>query len=71
VATETRFAEILEQADGLPLSDQEELVELLQSRMRDRRRAELADDVAEAQKEFQAGDCRPVTAQDLAREILS
>jgi hypothetical protein len=65
--TETRFAEILEQADGLPLGDQEELLDLLQSRVRDRRRVELA----EAQREFQDGACRPATAQDLVREILS
>jgi len=69
--TETRFAEILEQADGLPLGDQEELVDLLQSRVRDRRRVELAEDVAEAQREFQDSGCRPATAQDLVREILS
>ena len=68
---ESRFAEILEQADGLPLGDQIELVELLQSRVRDRRRTELAEDAAEAQKEFERGDCRPATAQDLVREILS
>ena len=71
VATETRFAEIVEQADGLPVEDQEELVELLQSRLRDRRRAELAGDIAEAQKEFQDGSCRPTTRHDLLREILS
>ena len=71
VPTEARFAEILEQADGLPVGDQEELVELLQSRVRDRRRAELSKDVAEAQREFQDGRCRPVTAEDLRREILS
>ena len=71
VPVESRFAEILEQADGLPLGDQIELVELLQSRVRDRRRTELAEDAAEAQKEFERGDCRPATAQDLVREILS
>ena len=71
VRTETRFAEILEQADGLPLADQVELIELIQSRVRDRRRAELAQDVAEAQREFQDRGSRPVTAQDLMGEILS
>jgi hypothetical protein len=70
VRTET-FAEILEQADGLPLADQEELVELLQSRVRDRHRAGLAADVAEATNEFQDGGCRAASAQDLMREILS
>jgi hypothetical protein len=71
VRTQTRFAEILEQADELPLADQVELVELIQSRVRDRRRAQLAQDVAEAQREFQDRGCRPAPAHDLVREILS
>jgi hypothetical protein len=71
VPTEIRFAEIVEQADSLPVEDQEELVELLQSRLRDHRRTELAGDIAEAQKEFEDGGSRPVTPKDLLREILS
>ena len=66
-----RFGEILEEADRLPLEDQETLIEVLQRRMRDRRRAELAKDIQEAQKEFQEGRCRPATADELMREILS
>ncbi len=42
-----RFGEILEEADGLPLEDQETLIEVLQRRMRDRRRAQLARDIEE------------------------
>lgn len=66
-----RFGEILEEADRLPLEDQETLIEVLQRRMRDRRRAELAKDIQEALKEFQEGSCRPATADELMREILS
>ena len=66
-----RFGEILEEADRLPLEDQETLIEVLQRRMRDRRREELAKDIQEAQKEFQEGSCRPATADELMREILS
>ena len=59
------------EADRLPLEDQETLVEVLQRRMRDRRRAELANDVQEAQKKFDEGGCRPATPGELIREILS
>ena len=68
---DVRFGEILEEADRLPLEDQETLIEVLQRRMRDRRRAELAKDIQEAQEEFQKGSCRPATADELMREILS
>jgi len=65
-----RFGEILEEADRLPMEDQETLIEVLQRRMRDRRRAELAKDIQEAQEEFQKSSCRPATADELMRDIL-
>ncbi len=69
--SDARFGKILEEADGLPLEDQETLIEVLQRRMRDRRRAQLAGDIEEAQKEFREGGCRPATTEELMREILS
>ena len=64
------FGEILEAADDLPVEDQETLLDILKSRLRDRRRAELAKDIQEAGKEFEKGSCRPVTPDELMREIL-
>ena len=68
---QTTFAEILEAADQLPLEDQENLIDILQKRLRDRRRANLVKDVQEAQKEFAEGKCQPVTPEQLMEEILS
>ncbi len=65
------FGEILEAADGLPVEDQETLVTILKNRLRERRRAELAKDIQDAGKEFEKGNCRPVTPDELMREILS
>ena len=64
------FGEILEEADRLPMEDQQTLIEVLQRRMRDRRRAELARDIQEAQKEFQDGVCRAASPDELMREIV-
>jgi hypothetical protein len=69
--TKTTFAEILEAADQLPLEDQENLIDILQKRLRDGRRANLVKDVQEAQKEFVEGKCQPVTPEQLMEEILS
>ncbi len=69
--TQTTFAEILEAADQLPLEDQENLIDILQKRLRDGRRANLVKDVQEAQKEFAEGKCQPVTPEQLMEEILS
>ena len=67
--TKTTFAEILESADQLTLEDQENLIVILQNRLRDRRRAERVKDVQEAQKEFAEGNCQPVTPEQLMKEI--
>ena len=69
--TQTTFAEILEAADQLPLEDQENLIDILQKRLRDGRRANLIKDVQEAQKEFVEGKCQPVTPEQLMEEIVS
>ena len=65
------FGEILEAADDLTVEDQETLIDILKSRLRDRRRAELAKDIQEAGKEFEERTCRPVTPDELMREIQS
>jgi hypothetical protein len=65
------FAEVLEAADELPLDDQENLAEILHRRVIERRRGELAREALEARQEYEQGNCRPVTADDLMSEILS
>lgn len=68
---ETTFADILEACDNLALEDQENLINILQHRIREQRRAERVKDVQEAQEEFAEGKCQPVTPEQLMEEILS
>ena len=65
------FSEIVEAADELPVEDQETLVAILKGRLREHRRAELAKDIREAEKEFKSGKCHPVSPDELIKEILS
>ena len=65
------FGEVLEAIETLSLEDQETLKEILHRRLIERRREELVQDVQQAQQEFQAGQCRPVTPEDLMKEIVS
>ncbi len=71
MANNLQYREILEGAEGLSVEEQEALVEVLKSRLRDRRRAELARDVQAAQKELAEGRCQPVTPAALMKEIVS
>jgi hypothetical protein len=67
---QTTFGEIVEKADELPLEDQENLIRILQNRLRERRRAEIVKDVQEAQQEFEQGKCQPISPEQLMEEIL-
>ena len=65
------FDEILEAVDHMPQEDQESLIEVLKSRLRDRHRAELVKVVQEAQAEYRKDECRPTSPDELMGEILS
>ena len=65
------FGDILEAAEQLPLEDREDLIRILQNRLREQKRADLIKDVRESEQEFARGECQPVTPEQLMKEILS
>ncbi len=69
--TMTLFGEVLEAADKLTLEEQVSLIDILHKRMIERHRAELAQDIEEARKEFREGHCQPATPTEIMEEILS
>ena len=73
--TETKgppsFHIVVDAADRLAADEQETLIELLNRRLANRRRAELTMDVQEAQREFESAALRPATPDDIMKEILS
>ena len=69
--THISFADILEAAEQLSFEDREDLIRILQNRLREQKRADIITDVKEAQQEFTQGRCQPVTPEELMKEILS
>jgi hypothetical protein len=67
----TPFADVLDAAARLTIPEQEELVDILHRRMIEQRRAELAEDTRDAEREFLTGGCRPASPSDLIKEVLS
>ncbi len=65
------FNEALETAEKLPIEDQETLIEILNKRIIEKQRSKLAREIRNAQREFKAGKCKPTSADELMREILS
>ncbi len=65
------FGDVLEAADNLSLDEQETLMDVLNRRVIEHRREELAKDIHNAQKEFEESLCKPATPSELMKEILS
>ncbi len=70
MAEQSVLGEGLEAAARLSPEDQEILMEVLRWRRSHRRREEIAREIAAARKEFQAGECRCATPDELRKEIL-
>ncbi len=69
-ANDSLFRKALEIIDQLTIEEQRLLVELLEHRLKERRRAELVANVAEAHAAYQAGNVRRGTVDDLRRDLL-
>ena len=65
------FADALDAAEQLDVESQAELVAVLNRRLAERGRERVADSVAQARREFAAGQCRPMTAGEIVREAQS
>ena len=64
------FAEAVEAAGRLTDEDQAALVGLLQRRLAEAGRRQVAADVRDANAEFAAGGCRPASPEDILRDVL-
>jgi hypothetical protein len=65
------FAAALDAAEQLDAEGQAELVAVLSRRLAERGRERVAAGVAQARREFAAGQCQPMTAAEMVREALS
>jgi sporulation protein YlmC with PRC-barrel domain len=54
----------------MPLDDQSMLVELINKRIIEKRRAELVAEVQEARVEFKRGEVKRGTFEDLMKDLL-
>jgi hypothetical protein len=65
----SHFETVLESIETLPTDDQEILLELVRKRLAERRRAEIAANIAESRAEYRAGNVHRGTVDDLMAEI--
>jgi len=65
------FDDVLEAAEQLDADSQAELVAVLNRRLAERGRQRVADTVAQARREFAAGQCQPMGAAEIVHEAQS
>ena len=65
----TSFAQTLDVIESLPVDEQEDVLEVLQRRLAERRRAELVATVKQSRKEFAAGKCKPASVATIMRQV--
>jgi hypothetical protein len=65
-----RFADLIEMIDRLPLDERESLVDVVRKRIADDQRRRVAASIRSARREHSRGQCKPVTPDELMREIL-
>jgi ribose 1,5-bisphosphokinase PhnN len=71
MSQQNAFADVLDAAEQLDVEAQAELVAVLRRRLAERGRERVAATVAQARREFAAGQCEPMTAAELVREAQS
>ena len=67
----TPFQQALDMVEQLPESDQEALVEVIRSRLIERRRTEIAIHARETLQAFREGRAKYGTLEDLKEDLLS
>jgi transcriptional regulator with AAA-type ATPase domain len=65
----TNLDKVLDEAMDLPIEQQEMLIQILQRRIIERRRDEIATDAAVSLAEFKAGKLKAQTANDAISEL--
>lgn len=69
--SEHRFADVLDAVEQLDVEAQSELVAILSRRLAERGRERVNATVAEARRELAAGQCQPMTAEQIVRDAQS
>lgn len=65
------FNEVLESVEELSLEEKNILVEILQKRLIEQRREQLFNEVTEAIEEYESGKLKPMTVDEIMKEIRS
>ena len=68
---QTTFAEVLETIETFTVDEKETLVDILQHRLQENKRQQIVRSVKESRREFEKGELKSSSVNDIMKEILS
>ena len=68
---QSKFSDVLEAVEELPIDEKEMLLDILQNRLREDKRRRIVKSVEESRQEFEKGNLKPSSVDDIMKEILS
>ena len=68
---QTTFAEVLETIEKLTVDEKETLVNILQHRLQEAKRQRIVRSVKESRREFEKGELKSVSVEEIMSEIMS
>ncbi len=64
-----RFDEVVDAVDRLSFDEQKVLAGILRRRLRDEKRKRFVEEVMESRREYERGEYKQVTVEELMREV--
>ncbi len=68
---QTTFSDVLETIEGFSIDEKETLVGILQHRLQEAKRQRVIKSVKESRREFERGELKPASVDEIMSEILS
>lgn len=68
---QTTFAEVLETIEKLTVDEKETLVDILQHRLQEAKRQRTVRSVKESRREFEKGELKSASVEEIMSEIMS
>ena len=65
------FAEVLETIENFTIDEKETLVDILQHRIQENKRRQIVKSVKESEREFEKGNLKSASVDEIMKRILS
>lgn len=68
---QTTFSDVLETIEEFSIDEKETLIDILQHRLQEDKRQRIIKSVEEARREYDRGEAKPASVDEIMEEIMS